>query len=81
MMNVRREEMPVSVVANETIAQSYKNYQNSICDKHDMKELEKTASPGTKHVLRKLLMQNYKHFIKRKNIICKKNCNCRIFSR
>ena len=79
MVNLRREEMPVSVAATETVPKSHTKYQNNICVKHDIKELQKTASPGTTHVLRKLLMQNYKHFIVRNNIMCTTNCNRRIF--
>jgi hypothetical protein len=63
MVNLRREEMPLSVAATETMPKSYTKYQNNICYKHDIKKLQKTAPPGTKQVLRKLLMQNFEHFI------------------
>jgi len=39
MVNLRREETPVSFVATETIPKSYTKYQNYIRDKHDIKEL------------------------------------------
>jgi hypothetical protein len=53
-------------------------YLNNIIGKHDIKELQKTAILGTAHVFQKVLMWQYKTFVKGHNITCTIYCNHRI---
>ena len=46
MVNVRREELPLSVVATETIAKSYKKFQNNIRDKHEKEGTTENSLTG-----------------------------------
>jgi hypothetical protein len=49
---------PVIIViigATGTISKSFRKHVSSISGKHDIKELQKTATLGTAHILRKVL--------------------------
>jgi hypothetical protein len=46
--------------------------------KHEIKELQKTGTLGTAHILREVLMQKYKRFNTANSIICTMNSNYRI---
>jgi len=50
--------MPVIIGATGTISEPFRKYLNvsNIPEKHEVKELQKTAILGTAHILRKLLM-------------------------
>jgi len=46
-----------------TISKSLRQYLGDIPGKHELKELQKTAVLGTEHILRELVVQNYRtHF-------------------
>jgi len=46
----------VIIGATGTISKSFRKYVNKITGKHEVKVLKKTATLGTAHVLRKVLM-------------------------
>jgi hypothetical protein len=54
--NVKTKVMPVKIGATGTISKSVRKYLSSIPGRHDIKELQKTATLGTAHILRKVLM-------------------------
>jgi len=56
MWNVKTEVIPVIIVATGTISKSFIKYVSNIPGKHEVKELQKTATLGTAHILRKVLM-------------------------
>ena len=56
MWNVKTKAMPVIIGATGTISKSFRKYVNKITGKHEVKVLKKTATLGTAHVLRKVLM-------------------------
>ena len=56
MWNVKPKVIPVIIGATGTISKSFGNYVSSIPGKHEVKELQKTATLGTAHILRKVLM-------------------------
>ena len=70
MFNVRAKVLPVIIGVTETISKSHRHYLNNIPGKHAIKVLQKTAMLGTAHIVRKVLMLNYKTFNMRNNIIC-----------
>jgi hypothetical protein len=70
--------IPVTIQASGTISKSLRKYLSKLSGRHESKELQKTAALATAHVLRKDLMQKYTTFNMANNIICGKNCNCRI---
>jgi hypothetical protein len=47
---------PVVIGATGTISKSFRKYLNSIPEKHEVRELQKTAILGTAYVLRKVIM-------------------------
>jgi len=51
---------------------------SNILGKHEVKELQKTATLGTAHILRKVLMQKYNRFNIESNDISTMNSNNRI---
>jgi hypothetical protein len=69
MWNVNTEVIPVTIGATGIISKSLRKYLN-IPGKPDIKELQKTVTLGTAHILREVLMQKYKMFIMGHNIIC-----------
>jgi hypothetical protein len=54
--NVKTKVTPVIIGATGTISKSFRKYLSSIPGKHDIKELQKTATLGTAHILQKVLM-------------------------
>jgi len=51
---LKERVIAVTTEANGTISKSFKLYLNNIPGKYDIKELEKTATLGTEHILRKV---------------------------
>jgi len=48
--------IPVIIGATGTIYKSFRKYVSNIPGKHEVKELQKTATLGTAHILRRILM-------------------------
>jgi threonyl-tRNA synthetase len=73
--NVKTKVIPATIRATGTIWESIREYLNNILEKHDMKELQKTAILSTAHIDREGIMQKYKTFIMENNISFTFNCN------
>ena len=56
MSNVKTKVIPVIIGATGTILRSLRQYLNNIPGKHEIKKLQKTATLGTAHKLREVLM-------------------------
>jgi len=56
MWNVKTKLTPVIVGATGTISKSFRKYVSNTPGNHEVKELQKAAILGTKHILRKVLM-------------------------
>ena len=56
MWNVKTKVIPVKMGATGTISKSLRKYVSNIPVKHEVKELQKTATLGTAHILRKVIM-------------------------
>jgi len=56
MWNAKAKVIPVIIGATETISKSFRKYLSNIPVNHDVRELQKTATLGTAHILRKVLM-------------------------
>jgi hypothetical protein len=56
MWNVKTKVTPVTKGATGTISKSLRKYLSSVPGKHDIKELHKTATMGTAHILRTVLI-------------------------
>jgi len=56
MWNVQTKVIPVIIGATGTISKSFRKYVSNTPGKHEVKELQKTATFGTAHILRKVLM-------------------------
>jgi len=56
MWNVKTKVIPVIIGATGTISKSFRKYVNNTPGKHEVKELQKTATLGTAHILRRVLM-------------------------
>jgi hypothetical protein len=56
MWNVKTKVTSVIIGATGTISKSFRKYLSSVPGKHDIKELQKTATLGTAHILREVLM-------------------------
>jgi hypothetical protein len=54
--NVKAKLIPVTIGANGTISKSLRQYLSNIPTKHEIKELQKTATLGTAHKLWEVLM-------------------------
>jgi len=54
--NVKTKVIPVILGATGTISKSFRKYVSNVAEKHEVKELQKTAILGTAHILRKVLM-------------------------
>ena len=54
MWNVKTKVIPVVTGATGTISRSFRKYVSDIPGNHDVKELQKTATLGTAHILRKV---------------------------
>jgi hypothetical protein len=55
MWNVKRKVIPAVTGATGTISKSFRKYVSNIPGNHEVKELQKTATLGTAHILRKVL--------------------------
>jgi len=53
--------IPVLTRAAETISKSFRQYLSNIPEKHEVKELQKTAILGTAHILQKVKVQSIEH--------------------
>jgi hypothetical protein len=56
MWNVKPKMIPVITGATETISKSFRKYLRYIQEKHEIKELQETATLGTAHTLREVLL-------------------------
>jgi hypothetical protein len=68
--NVKTNVIPVITEAHETISKPLRKYPHSIPGMEEIKEPQKTATLGTAHVLRKVLMYKHKTFSMRNNFTC-----------
>jgi hypothetical protein len=55
MWNVKARVIPVTTGATGTISKSFRKCVSNIPGNHDVRELQKTATLGTAHILRKVL--------------------------
>jgi hypothetical protein len=55
MWNVKARVAPVIIGATGTISKSFSKYVSDMPGNHDVKELQKTATLGTAHILWKVL--------------------------
>jgi hypothetical protein len=55
MWNVKARVIPVIIGATGTISKSFRKCLSSIPGNHEVRELQKTAIPGTAHIIRKVL--------------------------
>ena len=55
MWNVKTMVIPVIIGVNGTILKSFRKYAGNIPESHEVRELQKTATLGTAHILRKVL--------------------------
>jgi hypothetical protein len=55
MWNVKTRVIPVIIGATGTISKSSRKYVSSIPGNHEVRELQKTATLDTAHILRKVL--------------------------
>jgi hypothetical protein len=53
--NNKTRLLPVIIGATGTISKSFRKYVSSISENHEVKKLQKTATLGTAHRLRKVL--------------------------
>jgi hypothetical protein len=56
MWNVKTKAIPVIIGATGTESKLFRKYVSNIMAKHEVKELQKTATLGTAHTLREVLM-------------------------
>jgi len=56
MWNVKATVIPVKIGVTETILESLIQYPSNITEKHEIKELQKTTTSKTAHILRKVIM-------------------------
>jgi len=56
MWNVEERVIPVITEATRTISKSFRQYLSDTLGKQEIKEIQKTAILGTKHILQKVLM-------------------------
>jgi hypothetical protein len=61
MWNVKAKVISVITVATGTISKSLRHYLSNIPEKHEIKELQKTAELDTAHILREVLMYSIVH--------------------
>ena len=55
MWNVKSRVIPVIIGATGTISKSLRIYMSNIPGNHAVRELQKTATLGSAHILRKVL--------------------------
>jgi len=54
--NVKTKVIPVITGATGTVSKPFRKYVSNIPEKHEVKELQKTAILGTAHIFRKVLI-------------------------
>jgi hypothetical protein len=74
----KTEETPVTIGPNGTISYSFRKYLINLPGKHDVKDLQKTATLVIAHVLREVLMYTYKTFVMGNNSACAVYCKHRV---
>jgi hypothetical protein len=55
MWNVKTRVIPVIIGATGTISESFRKYMGNIPVNHEVRELQKSATLGTAHILQKVL--------------------------
>jgi hypothetical protein len=60
MWNVEIKVMPVIIGTTGTISKSFRKYLSNTPGKHCIKELQKIATLGTKHILREVKQSHYR---------------------
>jgi hypothetical protein len=55
MWNVKTRAIPIIIGATRTISKSFRKYVSSIPGNHEVRQLQKTATLDTAHILRKVL--------------------------
>jgi hypothetical protein len=55
MWKLKTRVIPVTIGASGTISKSFRKYISNIPGNNEVKELQKTATLGTAHILRKVL--------------------------
>jgi hypothetical protein len=60
MWNLKSRVIPVIIGATGTISESFRKYVSNIPGKHEVRELQKTATLGTAHIFQKVLTKKYK---------------------
>jgi hypothetical protein len=56
MWNVKTKVIPVIIGATGAVSKPFRKYVSNIPGKHEVKELQQTATLGTAHTLREVLM-------------------------
>jgi len=56
MWNVKAKAMPVKIGVTGTTLEFLRQYMSNIPEKHEIKELHKTAISDTAHILRKVII-------------------------
>ena len=56
MWNVKTEVISLTVGSTRAITKPFRSYLNNTPEKHVVKELQKTATMDTAHILRKVIM-------------------------
>ena len=67
--------IPVITGATGAISKSFRQYLNIIPGKDEIKELQNTATLGTAHILRKILMSKYNTYLTRTTLQTAKTLN------
>jgi len=62
MWNVKTKWIPAVIVVTGTVSKSFKMYQSNMSGKHYFKELQKTATLSTAHIIQSALMLKYRTF-------------------
>jgi hypothetical protein len=78
MWNVKTKVNPVIAGPTGTISKSFRKYVSNTPGKHEVMELQTTATLATAHIHRKVLMYKYKRFNTASNDISTINRNNRI---
>ena len=63
MWNVKAKVIPLIIGETGTLSKSLRQCPSNILGKHEIKELKKTTTFGTAHILREGLMQRHKTYL------------------
>jgi hypothetical protein len=77
MFNVTTKVMLVTTGTSGTISELFRKYLDNIAGKQEIKKLQKTVILDTAHILRKVLMKEYKTFITANSTTFTACCNYR----